>query len=95
MNHSIYITIIKKSITLMKSKNIRAKLKHQSLNTSIEQSSKNSKEREINDMNKSSEVEISFNITPEEDELKKSINLKNYKASDYKSMALINSSSTY
>ena len=65
----------------MKNKNIRAKLKKQSLDSSnVDQSLlKNSNDREINDINKSSEVEISFNITPDDEDLKKSIYMNNGK----------------
>jgi len=57
----------------MKNKNIRAKLKQQNFNFNSSNLN-NSIEKEKIDNNKSSEVEISFNITPEEDELKRSIN---------------------
>jgi len=62
----------------MKNKNIRAKLKQQNFNFNSNNLN-NSIEKEKIDNNKSSEVEISFNITPEEDELKRSINSSNKK----------------
>ena len=76
----------------MKNKNIRAKLKKQSLDSSnVDQSLlKNSNDREINDINKSSEVEISFNITPDDEDLKKSIYMNNGKISEYKKNTVVN-----
>ena len=81
----------------MKNKNIRALLKQQSANSSFDKLSRQYKDKNDAhlDNNKSSEVEISFNITPEEDELKKSINQNNNETISDKKKSLTNEGILY